>query len=607
MFARSLSNHQLRNRQLRKDNPFVSVPALISAAGLERPNAVAISSHTESLTYQELQNRAKKLRDSLLALGVTRDVPVAVLLNRSPSFVVAGLAVLMAGGAYVPLDPTYPRDRLDFMLNDAGIQVGITDSKHSQLAKREGIVWLDVDNPETQTLRETNLEQPGPESLAYVIYTSGSTGRPKGVQIEHRGLLNLVNWHIDAFGISATDRASQYSSVGFDATVAEVWPYLVAGASLFVIDDRTRNNATALRDCLVDNQINIAFIPTPIAEQLIQLDWPRDVALRALLTGGDRLHRYPAASLPFKLINNYGPTEGTVVATSGEVPVTGNLPEPSIGRPIDNVIVRILDERMQTVPAGMPGEIYIGGEGLARGYVNPELTAHAFVTSPFAEDGGRLYKTGDTGFRMPSGEIAFVGRSDDQIKIRGFRIEPNEIVVALNKHPAVQSSAVKAVDHFEDKKLVAYIVPAGNKSPSASDLLTFVRGLLPEYMAPTMFVRCDALPLTANGKLDRNALPDPVAANLLRDSAFDSPQTEQQRQLLSILKKLLKIQDVTLADNFFLLGGHSLLGAQLIAEVEKSFGVKLTLVDLFEDGTVIAIAERIEQLCRAKSFASEVA
>jgi acyl carrier protein len=229
------------------------------------------------------------------------------------------------------------------------------------------------------------------------------------------------------------------------------------------------------------------------------------------------------------------------------------------------------------------------------------------VTSPFTEDGGRLYKTGDTGFYMPNGEIAFVGRNDDQIKIRGFRIEPNEIVVALNKHPAVQSSAVKAVDHFGDKKLVAYIVPTGNGSPSASDLLTFVRGLLPEYMAPTMFVRCDALPMTTNGKLDRNALPDPVASNLLRDTALDSLQTEQQCQLLSILKKLLKIQDVSLGDNFFLLGGHSLLGAQLIAEVKKSFGVELTLVDLFEDGTVIAIAERIEQLSRAQSFESEAA
>jgi amino acid adenylation domain-containing protein len=602
MLTANLSNHEPFG-----NGTFRSVPALISATGRERGRALAISSSSEALTYDELHKKAKKLMNSLLSLGVARDVPVGVLLDRSPSFVVAGLAVLMAGGAYVPLDPTYPGDRLDFMLSDAGIQVGITDGKHSRLAKREGIVWLDVDNPETPTLRQADPEQPGPESLAYVMYTSGSTGRPQGVQIEHRALLNLVNWHIRAFGVSATDRASQYASVGFDATVAEVWPYLVAGAGVFMIDDSARHNAAALRDWLTNNQINIGFVPTPMAEQLIQLHWPRDVALRALLTGGDRLHRYPTASLPFKLINNYGPTEGTVVATSGEVPVTGDFPEPSIGRPIDNVIVRILDERMQTVPQGTPGEIYVGGEGLARGYVNPELTSHAFVASPYAEDGGRLYKTGDTGFYMPNGEIAFVGRNDDQIKIRGFRIEPNEIVVALNKHPAVQSSAVKAVDHFEDKKLIAYIVPAGNKSPSASDLLTFVRDFLPEYMAPTMFVRCDALPMTINGKLDRNALPDPVASNLLRDAALDSPQTEQQRQLLSILKKLLKIQDVSLGDNFFLLGGHSLLGAQLIAEVKKSFGVELTLVDLFEDGTVIAIAERIEQLSRAKSFESEAA
>jgi amino acid adenylation domain-containing protein len=602
MLASTFSNHQLR-----KDNPFVSVPALIRVTGRKRPQTLAISSSSEALTYDELQKRATKLMNSLLSLGVARDVPVGILLNRSPSFVVAGLAVLMAGGAYVPLDPTYPGDRLDFMLSDAGIRVGITDGKHSRLAKREGIVWLDVDNPETQALRQASLEQPGPESLAYVMYTSGSTGRPKGVQIEHRGLLNLVHWHINAFGVTAEDRACQYSSVGFDATVAEVWPYLVAGASLFIIDDCTRNNATALRDWLMDNQINIGFISTPMAEQLLQLDWPRDVALRAVLTGGDRLHRYPTKSLPFKLINNYGPTEGTVVATSGEVPVSGDLPEPSIGRPIDNVIVRILDERMQPVPEGVPGEIYIGGEGLARGYVNPELTSHAFVASPFAEDGGRLYKTGDTGCYMPNGEIAFVGRNDDQIKIRGFRIEPNEIVMALNKHPAVQSSAVKAVDHFEDKKLVAYIVPVGNKSPSASELLAFVRGLLPEYMVPTLFVRCDVLPMTINGKLDRNALPDPVASNLLRDTALDSPQTEQQRQLLAILKKLLKIQDVSLGDNFFLLGGHSLLGAQLIAEVKKSFGVELALVDLFESGTVVAIAGRIEQLSKAKSFESEVA
>ena len=220
-------------------------------------------------------------------------------------------------------------------------------------------------------------------------------------------------------------------------------------------------------------------------------------------------------------MNNYGPTEATVVATSGEVHSTGDSEEPSIGRPIDNVIIRILDERMQRVSEGIAGELYVGGAGLARGYVNPELTSHAFVASPFPEDRGLLYKTGDVGFYMPGGEIAFVGRSDDQIKLRGFRIEPNEIVAALNRHPLVQSSAVKLVGSFDDKKLVAYIVPAAGKLPSATDLLRFGRGVLPEYMVPTLFVRCDVLPMTANGKIDKSALPDPAASNILRDTAFD--------------------------------------------------------------------------------------
>ncbi|HET9183950.1 MAG TPA: non-ribosomal peptide synthetase [Candidatus Angelobacter sp.] len=593
--------------ELLRDNRFVSVPALISATARERAQSLAISSNNETLTYDELQRRAKSLMDRLLSAGVKRDVPVAILLHRSPSFVVAGLAVMMAGGAYVPLDPAYPVERLDFMLKDAGVQIGITDHRCSQLAKTEGIDWLDVDDRTPQRMWHIEPESPAPQDLAYVMFTSGSTGRPKGVQIEHRALLKLVSWHIHAFRVSATDRASQYASVGFDAAVWEIWPYLVAGASILMIDDCTRNNPTALRDWLRDHQISIAFVPTPVAEQLIRLDWPEDVALRTLLTGGDKLHRYPPATLPFTLVNNYGPTEATVVATSGEVHASGESAEPSIGKPIHNVTVRILDEGMQPVAEGVTGEIYVGGEGLARGYVNPELTSQAFVASPFAQDGGRLYKTGDVGFYLPNGEIAFVGRNDDQIKVRGFRIEPGEIVAALNRHPAVQVSAVKVVGSFEEKNLVGYIVPVAERCPSATELLIFLRGLLPEYMVPTMFVRCDLLPMTPNGKLDKKALPDPTDSNILRDTGFDSPPTECQRELLSILKKLLKVNDISLGDNFFLLGGHSLLGAQLIAEVKKSFGVELALIDLFETGTGIAIAERIEQLSKPKSFESEAA
>jgi amino acid adenylation domain-containing protein len=597
---------ELSRHELWKDNSFVSLPALVNANVRERAHALAISCGSEGLTYGELQRRAKKLMYSLVSAGVTRDVPVGVLLNRSPSFVVAALAVLMAGGAYVPLDPACPVERVDFMVKDARIKIGITD-RSRQLLQTEGVFWLDVDDPKTLSLRQTEPEEPGAHDLAYIMYTSGSTGQPKGVQVEHKALMNLVNWHLEAFSLSATDRASQYASVGFDAAVWEIWPYLAEGASVFMIDECTRNNPPGIRDWLKDNQITIAFAPTPIAEQLVQLDWPEDISLRVLLTGGDKLHRRPPASLPFKLVNNYGPTEATVVTTCGEVHSNGDSPEPSIGKPIQNVIVRILDERMQPVSEGVPGEIYVGGEGLARGYVNQEATSHSFVASPFAEDGGRLYKTGDVGFYMPDGEIAFIGRNDDQIKIRGFRIEPNEIVAALNRHPAVQSSAVRVVGSFEDKKLVAYIVPVADKSPSATELLTFARSLLPDYMVPTMFVRCDVLPMTANGKVDRNMLPEPTASNMLRDASLQAPQTDYQQQLLSILKKLLRVNDISLGDNFFLLGGHSLLGAQLIVQVKKAFGVELALIDLFDNGTVVAIAERIEQLSQNKSMRQEAA
>jgi amino acid adenylation domain-containing protein len=584
-------------------NSFISLPALVNATVRERPHALAISSGSESFTYGELQKRAKKLTYSLVSAGVTRDVPVGVLLNRSPSFVAAALAVMMAGGAYVPLDPASPVERLEFMLKDAGVKIGITDGHCGNLLQTEGVLWLDADDPGTHSERQIEPADPGAHDLAYIMYTSGSTGQPKGVQVEHKALMNLVNWHIEAFGVSATDRASQYASVGFDAAVWEIWPNLAEGASVFLIDECTRNNPPEIRDWLKDNQITIAFVPTPIAEQLVQLDWPEDIRLRVLLTGGDKLHRRAAASLPFRLVNNYGPTEATVVATSGEVRPTGPA-EPSIGKPIHNVIVRILNDSMQPVPEGAPGEIYIGGEGLARGYVDQESTSHSFVVSPFAEDGGRLYKTGDVGFYMPGGEIAFMRRNDDQIKLRGLRIEPNEIVAALNRHPAVQSSAVKLVGSFEDKKLVGYIVPAAGKLPSATELLRFGRRVLPDYMVPTLFVRCDVLPMTANGKIDKSALPDPVASNILRDTAFDSPSTEYQGELLSILKKLLKVDDISVGDNFFLLGGHSLLGAQLIAQVKKAFGVDLALIDLFDNGTVFAMAERIEQLSKGKSFES---
>jgi acyl-coenzyme A synthetase/AMP-(fatty) acid ligase/acyl carrier protein len=437
-----------------------------------------------------------------------------------------------------------------------------------------------------------------------VIYTSGSTGQPKGVQITHASLLNLVFWHQRAFAVTAGDRATQVASPGFDAAVWELWPYLTAGASVYFPDEETRIAPEALRDWLVWQRITISFLPTPLAERVMTLEWPATTALRILLTGGDALHRYPSPTLPFTLINNYGPTENTVVATSGPVPAI-ERPEgpPSIGRPIANTQVYILDERLQPVPSGVPGELHIGGAGLARGYLNhPALTAEKFIPNPFcAVPGTRLYKTGDLACYLPDGQIAFLGRIDEQIKIRGYRIEPGEIVAALDRHPTVQASVVVArEDTPDDKRLVAYIVPTAGSRPTASALRDYLATQVPDYMVPATFVGLDALPLTPNGKVDRAALPAPDATNTVQDDTFTAPRSPLEERLAAIVASLLGLEQVGRDDNFFLLGVHSLLGAQVIARVADTFDVDLPLHALLEAPTVAELAIEIEHLMLAK-------
>jgi amino acid adenylation domain-containing protein len=426
--------------------------------------------------------------------------------------VVGALAILKAGGAYLPLDPAYPADRLSFILNDAHCPLMVTTNcVRDRLALSvQRLVTVDLSGPQSSTPPATNYHA---DNLAYVIYTSGSTGQPKGVEITHAGLLNLVFWHRDAFEVTPADRATQIAAVGFDAAVWELWPYLTAGASIYLPHEAIRNEPEALRDWLLSQEITITFVPTPMAERVMALPWPAQVPLQAMLTGGDILHSYPSPRLPFLLVNNYGPTESTVVATSGAVlPEERQEQPPSIGRPIDNTCIYILDDQSREVPIGTAGELHIGGAGLARGYRNrPELTAAKFVPNPFsAEPGARLYKTGDLARCLPDGQIAFLGRIDDQLKIRGFRIEPNEIITVLNEHPDVLESVVVARDIAGgDKRLVAYLVPAAGSRPTHSALQSFLLARLPQYMVPAIFVRLDALPLNPNGKIDRTVLPAP--------------------------------------------------------------------------------------------------
>jgi amino acid adenylation domain-containing protein len=582
-----------------------SLPELVAAQAAESPEALAIADGHESLTYADLDARASRLSRHLAALGAGPETLVAVVLPRSAGFVVAALAALRAGAAYAPLDPATPPDRLADMLGDAAPRAVVTLDALAGPAGDWTVVTLDGDRAAIARRPATppGLAGPAPSSLAYVIYTSGSTGRPKGVEVTHASLLNLVFWHQEAFKVTAADRATLMASPGFDAAVWEVWPYLAAGASLHVPDDVTRVDAEALRDWLVAEDITIAFVATPLAERMIGLSWPPAARLRTLLTGADTLHHRPSPMLPFALVNNYGPTECAVVATSGVVEPdlwAGGLP--SIGRPIANTRVWVLDEAGRPAPVGAEGELFIGGAGVARGYRHrPGLTAERFGPDPFGPPGARLYRTGDRARWRPDGTLAFLGRSDDQVKIRGHRVELDEIVAVLATHPGVRAAAVAVPSGDDgDRRLVAYVVAAPDVALTPAALLETLRARLPDYMLPATFVRLDRLPLTANGKVGRAALPRPEAAEVLRDPEFIAPRTAVEQRLAAIVAGLLGAERVSVADNFFLLGGHSLLGTQLIARVRDAFGVDVPLRTLFDHPTVAALGAEVEQAILAK-------
>jgi amino acid adenylation domain-containing protein len=580
------------------------ITELVKSRAELMPHGPALVSETHALTYGELEVRANQLAHHLCKLGVGPEITVGLCLGRSPLMVVAALAILKAGGAYIPVDPDYPAERLRFMLDDAKTAVLIA---RQDIGDRIGSGrWKTLDI-EKRALQISDYPETAPEvslsgdNLAYIIYTSGSTGRPKGVQITHRSLLNLVQWHQRAFAISPSDRASQVASVGFDAAVWELWPNLAAGSSVHFPDEAVRVAPEPLRDWLVAKRITVSFVPTPLAEALIALEWPRETVLRLLLTGGDALHFYPPAHLPFQLINNYGPTECTVVATSGPV-VTDGHPDgaPPIGRPIDDFEVYILDEQLRPVSNGATGELHIAGRGVGRGYVNrPDLDAQKFIANPFSQtSGGRMYKTGDLARHLPDGQIAFVGRIDEQIKVRGYRIEPEEIATLLNRCYGVESSVVVARGENGDTRLIAYVVPTPGVKLDHDSLQAYLKKYLPDYMIPAAFVRLDRLPVGPTGKIERAMLPAPSPENTSEDKILVGPSTPVETRVVAILAELLGIKKVSVHDNFFFLGGHSLLGTQLIARARDSFGIELPLRTVFDSPTASQLSAEIERMLR---------
>ncbi|MBC5799347.1 MAG: non-ribosomal peptide synthetase [Candidatus Eremiobacteraeota bacterium] len=562
------------------------------------PDAVAVIDGNHQITYAELEAAGTALARELEARGVGRDAVVALCLSRSAEQIIASLAIMKAGAAYLPLDPSHPRERLEFILSDAGVDVLVAGADFCALFvdKVRHCIVLTTNEPIAAhfAVSPSDLDA---RDLAYVIYTSGSTGRPKGVEITHASLMNLVDWHVAAFNVTDVDRASHLAQVGFDAAGWEVWPYLIAGATIVIGDPALMQEPEALRDWLCRNHITLCYASAPIAERLLQLAWPAPVALRILLTGADRLHTFPPATLPFEVVNNYGPTEATVVTTSGRVPAGCVGGFPSIGLPIRNARVYVVDSDGNRAAPGVEGELWLGGAGVARGYRNrPSLNAAVFGPDLFdATPGARIFRSGDRGRVLPSGELAFAGRIDQQLNVRGYRVEPAEIEQALNEHDAIVASAVIARDNDgHDTKLVAYF-EAPAQPPALRELRTFLMRRLPAYMVPALFVPVARLPLSENGKVDRAALAALGTHDSLADEAYVAPRTPTETRIAAIVAPLLKLESVSVDDNLFVIGGHSLLGTQIIARIRDAFGVRIGLRFLFDSPTVAALAAEVDR------------
>jgi amino acid adenylation domain-containing protein len=569
------------------------VPLLEQVSAVS-PGNVAVRAPDGTLTYGELSSRAERMARRLRQAGVQPGDLVGLCLRRSASLVVGALAILQADCAYVAIDPAYPDERMRWMLDDSGAAVVVGDAgtadRLGSYGDRSTVVvegdgeWPDGSSPES-------WKPPLATDPAYVVYTSGSTGQPKGVVVEHASLANLVEWHRDAFALGAGDRCTQIASPGFDASIWEIWPCLASGASLHIVPEHLRSDPVGLRNWLVAESITVTFLPTAVAEAVMGLAWPEEGALRYLLTGGDALTRRPPPGLGFTVVNNYGLSETAVVATSGVV-APGDEGLPSIGRPINGVVVEVVDDQLQPVPAGVPGELVVGGVAVGRGYLNrPELTTERFLGGPE----GRRYRTGDRVCWRPDGELEFLGRTDDQLSIRGFRVEPGEIVAALNAHPAIGASVVVGTGTSSaDRQLVAYVVAAGGDRPPTDELREFLAGLLPEYLLPSSYLWLDRLPLTPHGKVDRDALP-PAVEPSGTESPETRPRTPTEATIASIVAELLDVTDIGMHQNFFLLGGHSMLGAQLIVRLEDLFGVEITLRYLFDHPTLVEIAAHVDR------------
>lgn len=593
---------------------------LVEAQAQKSPDAIAAVFENQALTYRDLDARANQLARSLQARGVRPDARVGICIERSLDMLVAVLGVLKAGGAYLPLEPRTPAARLQFILGQADAALLLTSSQVAGALPPLGLPLILLDRDRARLGQESEESPPGqvtPSNLAYVIYTSGTTGQPKGVMIEHHSLVNHATFSARYYGLSPRDRVLQFAPLAFDFAAEEIFPAWLCGAAVVI---RPERDALAPREFLAfiaAQELTVLDLPTAfwhaLVDGMLQADLALPACVRLVIVGGEQASAQALARWRARVgdrvrwVNTYGPTEATIVATTFEPrdPLAPGAELP-IGRPIANAQVYILDPHLEPVPVGVAGELYIGGEPVARGYLNqPALTAEKFIPHPFlpasAQDSlarppsATLYRTGDRARYLPDGQIAFDGRRDDQVKLRGFRIELGEIEAALTQHPAVgQSAVLLREDAPGDKRLVAYVVPRG-EAPDSLQVRAWLGARLPEYMLPGAIVMLDALPLTSHGKLDRRALPAPEFSGRDPSAEFVAPRTPVEEIAGGIWADVLRVPRVGVRDDFFELGGHSLLATLAVARAEAALGRTIPLRSLFEHPTLEAWARFLEQ------------
>jgi len=584
-----------------------ALPDLIAERMREAPDAIAVVHGTEMLTYAELDARAERLALRLRAAGVGRGARVGVCMDRSAGLVTAWLAVIRTGAAYLPLDPALPAERLAWIGEDAGARVVVADVSTVSLVDRDGTTVLlveDASGSEDRDGERLPAIDIGPDDVAYVVYTSGSTGRPKGAELPHRAAVRLARG-TDFAQVVPGDRVALMANPAFDVATWEVWTALVNGAALVVIPRDAALSPATLMEAVREGGVTSLFLTTALFNAVARerSDAFRD--LRQVVFGGEAadpesLRRVVLAGPPEQLLNGYGPTENGVYSAGHAVedvpPGAATVP---IGRPVANSTAYVLDPALRPVPAGLPGELCTGGDGLARGYLRrPGLTAERFVPNPFAaEPGARMYRTGDRVRAREDGVLEFLGRMDQQVKIRGFRIELGEIEAVLREYPGVAAAIVVVrEDAPGERRLAAYVVPAAEAGEvEVAALRAHLRGRLPEYMVPGAFVLMDGLPLTPNGKVDRRALPLPDDSREALETEYVAPRTPLEADVAAIWAEVLGVERVGVHDRFFDLGGHSLLATQVVSRMRSALGSEISVRALFESPTVAGVAAAVER------------